>query len=253
MISEPATRAASLLIRAREEGTTLPSDIVSFELASPADAYGVQALVAAKLGAVAAWKTGAPSPQAEPILAPIFADLVHVSAARLPAATFHRLGIEAEIAYRLGRDLPGRRESYTREEVVEAIAAILPAIEVVDSRLAEPEAAGAMWKLADHQSNGALVVGAQVDDWQAIDPSEQPVRLTIDGRVVAEGRGGNPAGDPLRLIAWMANHLADHCGGLRQGQIITTGSMTGLMWTRPGAKVVADFAGLGRVEVTFPT
>lgn len=95
-------------------------------------------------------------------------------------------------------------------------------------------------------------MGAPVLDWQTIDPAEQAVRLTIDGRIVVEGVGGNPAGDPLRLIVWMANHLAEHCGGLRQGQIVTTGSMTGLIWTEPGVTIVAELPGLGRAEVTFP-
>ena len=106
MSSDTGRRAAGLLVRAREEGTTLPAKATGFPLAGAAEAYEVQALVAAKVGAVGAWKVGAPSPEAEPVFAPIFADLVHKSPARLPAAAFHRRGIEAEIAYRLGRDLP---------------------------------------------------------------------------------------------------------------------------------------------------
>jgi 2-keto-4-pentenoate hydratase len=239
-------------MHAREEGTALPLDVVGLQLASPAEAYEVQALVAAKLGAVKAWKTGAPSPDAEPILAPIFADLVHVSPARLPAAAFHRLGIEAEIAYRLGRDLPKRHESYKRDEVVEAIAAILPAIEIVDSRLAACEALDPLWKLADNQINGGLVIGRAVENWRRVDPTTQPVALSVDGEVVRSGEGGNSAGDPLRLLVWMANNVAEHCGGIRAGQIITTGSLTGLRFVEPGAHVVAEFPGLGTVEVTFP-
>jgi 2-keto-4-pentenoate hydratase len=117
----------------------LPAEAVSFSLEGLAEAYEVQALVAAKLGAVAAWKTGAPSPEAEPIIAPIFKDLVHGSPARLEAMRFRRLGIEAEIAYRLCRDLPAPAEPYTRADVIAAIGAILPAIEIVDSRLAACE------------------------------------------------------------------------------------------------------------------
>lgn len=251
MGSEAARRAAGLLLRAREEGTTLAADVVGFPLSGAAEAYAVQALVAAKVGAVGAWKVGAAAPEAEPIYAPIFADLVHASPARLDGAAFHERGIEAEIAYRLGRDLPVRGEPYTRAEVVEAVAAVLPAIEIVDSRLAGFEQQDAWWKLADNQVNGALVVGPALADWERIDPLTQPVRLMVDGEVVAAGEGGNTAGDPLRLLVWMANHVGGHCGGLRAGQIVTTGSLTGVRFVEPGAHVVAELAGLGTAEITF--
>jgi 2-keto-4-pentenoate hydratase len=252
MTPEEIDLASRLLVEARRTRGGVIDLEARARPPSLADAYAIQARVTAELGPVAAWKTGAPSPTAEPVGAPIPRTLTFVSPASLPAAGFRLLGVEVEIAYRLGDDLPARTRTYTAADVTAAIDAVLPAIEVVDSRLAEPDSASAFWKLADHQSNGALVVGPPRGDWQAIDPGEQPVRLTIDDRVVAEGRGGNPAGDLLRLITWMANHLADHCGGLRRGQIITTGSMTGLLWTQPGAKVVADLPGLGQVEVSFP-
>ena len=251
MGSEQVTRAAGLLVRAREEGVALPAEAIGFQLEGPAEAHQIQALVAAEMGDVGAWKTGAPSPEDEPIMAPIFAGLVWPSPGRLAARSFHKLGIEAEIAYRLGRDLPPRERSYTREEVMTAIDAILPAIEVVDSRCVACDQLDPLWKLADNQINGGLVTGRADPDWRRVEPMDQPVRLIIDGATVVEGRGGNSAGDPLRLLVWMANHLGAHCGGLKAGQIITTGSLTGLRFVTPGATVVADFPGLGTVEVVF--
>ena len=251
MSSERATRAARLLTCARDEGTSVPAEALNFSLESRAEAYEVQALVAAEVGAVVAWKTGAPSPEAEPIIAPIFEGLVWTSPARLEAIRFHRLGVEAEIAYRLCRDLPGRAEPYARADVVAAVDAILPAIEIVDSRLAACEDLDPLWKLADNQINGGLVIGEPVADWRGIDPTTQPVRLTVAGEMVASGEGGNTAGDPLRLLVWMANHVGAHCAGLRAGQIVTTGSLTGLRFVQPSVQVVAELAGLGRIEVTF--
>ncbi len=113
MTGVPAERAAALLLRAREQGIALDAAATGLRLKSRADAYRVQTLVAAQLGPVAGWKVGAPSPEAEPIIAPIFEDLLHVSPARLQASRFHRLGIEAEIAFRLGQDLAARARSYT--------------------------------------------------------------------------------------------------------------------------------------------
>jgi 2-keto-4-pentenoate hydratase len=243
-----ATRTA--LLEARRRHGAIAASLPGPRDAS--DAYRLQALVAAELGPVAAWKTGAPSPEAEPIMAPIFAELVHRSPARLDAAGFHRIGIEAEIAYRLGRDLPARDAAYGRDEVMGAIDGVLAAIEIVDTRLPEPLLDDPWWRLADFQINGGLVVGEPRTAWRTIDPMAQPVQLAIDSVTVARGRGGNPAGDPLRLMVWLANHCGDHCGGLRRGQVVTTGSLTGLRWVEPGAVVVARLAGLGAVQVSFP-
>jgi 2-keto-4-pentenoate hydratase len=250
MSAERVEHAAALLLRARKEGVALPAEATSLPLESRAEAYRVQALLAAELGPVAGWKTGAPSPEAEPIIAPIFEDLVHVSPARLEATRFHRLGIEAEIAFRLGRDLPVRGWPYAREDIIGAIDAMLPAIEIVDSRCGAFEQLDPSWQLADNQINGGLVIGAAKLDWRRLDPEAQPVTLAVDGAMVVSGKGGNSAGDPLRLLVWMANNVGDHCGGLRAGQVITA-SLTGLRFVVPGAAVRAELPGLGAVEARF--
>jgi 2-keto-4-pentenoate hydratase len=244
-------RIARLFLEARRAGGPLVVPEPGGALAEAADAYVVQERVVRELGPVGAWKVGAASPTAEPLRAPILAATIHASPVTLPASGFHLIGIEAEIAYRLGADLLPRERPYAPEEVAAAIEGMLPAIELVDTRLADHETAPPLWKLADNQINGGLVIGDLVTEWRRLDPPSQPVRLEIDGSVVAEGRGGNTAGDPFRLLVWLANRCGAHCGGLRQGQIVTTGSLTGLRFVAPGARVRATLEGLGQVAVTF--
>jgi 2-keto-4-pentenoate hydratase len=74
------------------------------------------------------------------------------------------------------------------------------------------------------------------------------VKLSFGAKAVADATGGNPAGDIWRLLAWLANHAAQHHGGLRAGQIITTGSCTGLLFPETNATVSAVFSGIGSVE-----
>jgi 2-keto-4-pentenoate hydratase len=244
-------RIARMFLEARRGGplvTPEPADA----LTSVADAYAVQEQVVRELGRVGAWKVGAPSPSADPVRAPILATTIRASPVTLPASSFHVIGIEAEIAYRLGADLPARARPYDAEEVAAAIEGMLPAIEVVDTRLADHAAAPPLWKLADNQINGGLVTGTLAADWRRFDPLTQPVRLEVDGVVVAKGRGGNTAGDPFRLLVWLANRCGAHCGGLKRGQIVTTGSLTGLRFVAPGARVHAFLDGLGEVALTFP-
>lgn len=253
--AEPSPRlqqAARALLAARESRTPLAAAPDRLGRLDMAEAYAVQQLVATALGPVGAWKVGGPSPDAEPVTAPIPAARVWQSPATPPAGSLRLFGIEAEIAYRFGRDLPARDETYTDEEVLAAVNAVLPTIEIVDTCLAEGLDADPAWKLADRQINGGLVVGAPVRIWRNVEPATQPIRLSVNGSRVHAGKGGNPAGDPARLLVWLANALGDHCGGLRAGQIVTTGSLSGIRFVDPGAEVVAEMAGLGSVEIELP-
>lgn len=247
-----APEAARRLLEARRSRKPLDPAGQAWSPASVADACAVQDAVVAALGPVAGWKVGAGDPQAEPGAAPLPESLVMASPARVPAGSLFHLGLEAEIAYRLGRDLPPRATPYDAEAVMDAIASVHPAIEVVDSRLAGYPDVPRMWHVADHQSNGAFVYGPGRTDWRAVDPMRQRAILSADGKVIADTTGGNKAVDLMRLVVWLANHAATRAGGLKAGMFVTTGSCTGLLFTEPGAAVRAEFPGLGVCEVSFP-
>jgi 2-keto-4-pentenoate hydratase len=74
--------------------------------------------------------------------------------------------------------------------------------------------------------------------------------VLIDGKEAARVGVGNNGGDPIRLLVAAANHAAAR-GGLGPGDLVTTGSCTGLVFATPGAEVVAEFAGWGEVRVAF--
>ncbi len=248
-------RATALLLDARRRHRPLAGLPEDCRPRTREQAYAIQDRVAATLwadhGGVTGWKTGAPDPEAEPIAAPIGAPLILDSGVTLLASDFHLRGVEAELAYRLGRDLPPVEGGHDQASVEAAIATIHPVIEIVDARLADGNAAEALSKLADFQINGALIVGEGLPDWRRIEPLRQRAVLRIDGEVRADTAGGNPAGDPLRLLVWLADHCAARCGGLRAGDIVTTGSHTGMLFVEDGAMVEAEFPGLGTVSVGF--
>lgn len=246
-----AAQTAAVLLdcrRRRRQLDVLPENL---RPRSSAEAYAVQDEVAAQLWPVGGWKTGAPGPAAEPIAAPIGEPLVHASGTALAAADFHLLGIEGELAYRMGDDLPPIAGGYDRNRVTAAIASLHAAIELVDSRVKDWQSADPLWKLADNQSNGGLVIGAKLEQWQHIDPLRQRAILRINGAIAVDAVGGNAAGDPLRLLVWLANHCATRCGGLRAGDIVTTGTYTGLVLVQPGDEVAVEFPGLGEARVQF--
>jgi 2-keto-4-pentenoate hydratase len=247
--SDRVANAARLLQDARTARHRLAALPATATPQSLDEAYAIQDAIVAATGPIAAWKVGAKSPHDEPQCAPICTAWLHASPARFPAGAFIVNGIEAELAFALARDLPPRDARYTTVEIGASIASVHPAIEVVESRFVDFQAVDALSRLADFVSHGALVVGPGVSLPEGFDVREQAVELDIDAGERLRDRGSNPAGDPLRLIAWLANHAATRCGGLRKGAIVTTGSWTGLSIAPQGARVVARFPGIGEARI----
>jgi len=237
-----AQDAAALLLQARASGTLLAGLPEALAPRTAAAAYAVQQSLMTELGEIGGWKVGAPGPTAEPNCAPMPAGGIHRSPAVLAAAEFAAPFTEPEIAFLLRADLPARAAPYTAAEVEAAIASCHPAIEVVQSRFANPDAAGALANLADLIRHGAFVYGDAIEDWQSIDFPSLAIVQTIEGGPTRNGVG-NPAGDMMRLMLWLANEGAVWAGGLRAGQIVTCGSWTGMTPAGRG-EVVTAFAGV---------
>lgn len=243
--------AATLLLQARRTGRPLeelPPDVRPQDVGA---AYAVQDELAAALGGIGGWKVGAASPTAEPGCSPLPAAGIVPSGHAFPRGAFRLNGLEAELAFTLARDLPPRAAPYTEAEVLAALRSVHPVIEIVDSRFADMRAVDPLSALADFASHGALAVGAGRAAALRIDQTRQPVTLASGGATLYAGVGGNAAGDVFRLLAWLANHAAGRCGGLRAGQIVTTGSCSGLTFAAPPARVRASLEGLGACEVVL--
>ena len=242
-------RAVKLLVDAHR--SRKPAAIGDIALKTEKEAYRVQDEVFADLwpGAKpAAWKVGGPSDQYEPIAAPMPPEHVLVSPASVAAASMNMVGVEAEVAFRLARDLPPRARPYSERSAANAIGEVLVAIELCDSRLADWKASPGTWMLADFQNSGALVAGSGTAEWQKIDFLQQEVEFTI-GSKVAKAKGTHAFGNPFRLLPWIANHCLRRGIGLRAGDIVTTGAWTGLEKAAAGDTVTARFPGIGEATL----
>jgi 2-keto-4-pentenoate hydratase len=253
------------LVGARRGGPHIAAERILGAVKDADTAYRVQAAVDAALwpdASPSAWKAGADSRDSLPTAAPIVPALVFTSGASVPAAAFTTRIVEAEVAYRFGRDLPPRDTPYSGDEVADAIAALHVAIEVVDSRIVDFAAAPALAKLADHLVNGALIIGSGTERWKRIDLRRQKATLSIDGRRVQAVEGSHGLGNPAVLLPWFAAHLgrlptrdADgHEGpprGVREGDVVTTGSWTRVVEAKAKQRVDVVFDGIGEASVTF--
>ena len=253
------------LIAARRGGGHVTSERILSAVRSSDVAYQVQARVAAALWPDASptvWKAGADSRDSLPTAAAIFPALVSSSPATFRSASFSMRFVEAEIAYRFGKDLPPRDRPYAIDEVNEAIAGMHVAIEIVDPRISDFASAAPLAKLADHLLNGAFVLGEGIDNWRRVDLRKQKATLAIDGKVHEAVQGSHGLGNPAVLLPWFVAHLgrlptwnaegrAGPPRGVKAGDIVTTGSWTKLVEARTKQRVDVSFVDIGTATVTF--
>ncbi len=243
-----AAGAAERLLAVRHGAPRMPN----LGADSPADvagAWAIQREVLRRLGGtIGGWKCATPpgKPQTSALLA---AGGIRRGPTTWKVTPGETIGIETEIAFRLGRDLPPRGTPYAREEVIHAIEAAFPAIELVTSRYTNLATVPLLDSLADNISHAGLVIGEDVPDWRDMDLAGLTVRQTYSGEVQVERAGGNPSGDPFTPLAWLANHLLEHGLQLEAGQVVTTGSCTGLLFVEAGARVTGGFVDFGEVSV----
>lgn len=243
--------AARLLLSARRDPTQkLHSLPEAMRPGTEEQAYLVQRAVMAELGGVGAWKVGSPSPTGPFTCAPLPAAGVQASPGHVSTERCTDQGVEAEIAVKLARDLPPRDAPYGPEEVLAAIASAHPAIEVLQSRYVDPDRVDPLSALADSLAHFGLVIGGAIAGWRSIDLDAEQVALVVNGHETKR-RTGNPGGDMLRLLAWLANDGARWAGGLRAGQYVTTGSWTGKDFVTPGAEVRIAFDHAGSAALRF--
>jgi 2-keto-4-pentenoate hydratase len=248
MLPDHAEEAAARLCAARG-GQPLTELLADCQPQSDADAYQIQDAVIRRLGeTVGGWKIGAAAPEAAAFCAPIYQRMIRPSPASYAAGELRLIGIEGEIAFRLGRDLPPRGQPYGRADVI-AGASLHPAIEVVDSRFVDPRVLVPPVMLADNYANGGLVWGTAVPNWEKLDLARTMIRISADAQPFADSSTG-VARDPVAALVEFANLMRTR-DGAKAGTFITTGSWTGLVFTRHGTRISADFGPLGHIDIGF--
>lgn len=263
MTPEAIDRAAALIAENRIANTaldTLPEDIRPLNLD---DAYDVQArlnerLSEAGLGARAGYKIGCTTSVLqeymnihEPIFGEIFAPTVHHGHADLALGDFVELGIEAEVAARLGADLPDIGTPHDRESAADAIDAVMISIELVDARYRDFRQLDTQTMAADNFFNAGAILGAPVSGWRDLDLASLNATVMLNDRELGRGSGALIMEHPLNALAWLANRLCERGRALRAGDFVTLGSVVVTHWAGPGDKIRHHIPELGAVSVTI--
>ena len=258
----PAQQAAARLHEAhrrRERFAPLPPGLAP---RSAKDAYAIQdafvALRAAKLGPLAGYKIALSSPEMRrfvgvdtPQAGVILRSQVRRTPARVDAADYVRLIVEFEVGVEIGEDLPVADAPFARERIMQAVGAVMPAIEIADDRDADySQLSSHPYELiADNSWNEGAVLGEPVREWQSLDLGQILGVAAINGRRVGQGHGEAALGHPFEAVAWVANHLASLGRSLLRGEIVITGSLITSKPVKSGDRVEFSLAGLGKVEL----
>ena len=186
-----------------------------------------------------------------PFYGRLLSPFVYQSPARVNAHDFSMRVIEAEFSFQLKDNLPREGAPYDRESVAAAVAAILPSIELVDTRYTVWTEVPIPCLISDNGCNSGWVRGKAIEAWQHIDLASHEVRLKVNGVETLHGSGAAVLGHPLNSLVWLANTLCEQGKQLMAGDLVSTGVCTDIYLAEPGDHIVADFGTLGIAEVSF--
>ncbi|TDW24207.1 2-keto-4-pentenoate hydratase [Kribbella kalugense] len=181
---------------------------------------------------------------AQPDFGHLTEDMFFAENTAIRAERFLQPRIEPEIAFVLSRPLRGPGVNVAT--AIAAVDFILPALEIIDSRIAEWEI-GIIDTIADNASSGGVVLGSPPVRPDQVDLRLAGCVLHRNGEVVATGAGGAVLGSPVNALAWLANVLGERGVGLEPGQVVLPGSMTAAVPFDAGDVVTSVVAGLGSV------
>jgi 2-keto-4-pentenoate hydratase len=255
-IADPAA-AASILYEARRTGIPVEPFTDNDPSLGLADGYAVQEHLVRMLLAdgdrIVGYKVGLTSKPMQqmigvgsPDYGPVLASTVYPSGAQVPLSRFIQPRIEAEIAFVLGERLAGPGVSVA--DASRATAGVAASMEIIDSRIVG-------WRIkladtvADLASSGAVVLSSRIVPLAGLDTRLIGMMLTRSGELADTGAGAAALGDPLTVVAWLANTLGEHGIALEPGHLVMTGSMHAAVPMAAGNVFRADFDRLGPVTV----
>jgi len=254
-------QAARIIAAARLAGEPLSHLPTHARPRDEAEAYGVQRLVDKALrdrhGDAVGFKIACTTPVmqsylgiATPCYAVLRAGDVVPSGSVLDAGSYRRLGVECEIAVRMGADLTAA-DAGDRAKVLAAIDTIHAAIEIVDDRYADWRSLDTPTLIADDFFSAGAVLGPAVAPETMADLGEVSGETNLNGAIVGSGKGSDVMGHPAAALAWLATRLNETGGRLKAGHLVLTGSLVETRWLAAGDTATVSIAGLGTLSLSL--
>jgi len=263
MTVEEMKRAAQHLAAARLGGPMTPLPPPELTPSTLEEGYRIQQylneiFIAEGFGEIVGHKIGCTTPVmqeylniSQPSAGAVYANNVHQERATVSLSAHHNLGVEVEIAARLGQDLPGGAGPYDRDSVAFAVKSLAGAIELVDERYQNRSEFNVATLIADDFFNVGVILGAPQENWRELDLVNLAGRMRAGDQVVGQGRGGDILGHPLNALAWFANHRVSLGRPLKAGEFVMLGSVVKTTHFTEPITVRGELDGLSTAEVTF--
>ena len=253
------SEAAHALLAAYESRRPIEPLTATYDAMTLEDAYAIQLLQIHELTSagrvVKGHKVGLTSAAmqrmlgvTEPDYGHLLDDFFHLEHTPIPVDRFLQPRIEPEVAFVLKKPLRG--PGVTVHEALAAVDFVLPALELVDSRIRDWKI-GLFDTIADNASSGAVVLGSTPTDVRDVDLRLAGATFHRNGEVVGTGAGGAVLGSPLTSLVWLANTVGARGITLEAGHVVLPGSVCAMVPVAPGDAFTATFAGLGSVTARF--
>lgn len=177
----------------------------------------------------------------------LFDDMRFEDGVEIPIGRLLQPKAEAEVAFLLGRDIDDAADPAA---VRAAVDLAFPALEIVDSRIADWRI-GITDTVADNASSGVFVIGAIGTPLEEFEPVDVTMTMRRGAEVVSQGTGRACLGDPLAALAWLAATAIDIGTPLRAGDLVLSGALGPMVSVAPGDVFDADIVPLGTVTARF--
>lgn len=249
---------AEMLHQARTDRVTIPP--IASQICDADNAYAIQEINTDRRLAegrrLVGRKIGLTSPAVQrqlgvdqPDYGMLFDDMAVPDGAEVAHGSLIQPKVEAEVALVMGGDLTDER--LTMADLLRTVEFALPAIEIVDSRIAD-------WRIsfldtvADNASSGLYVLGNVPRRLEGLDLRETGMVMTVDGNILSQGSGAACLGNPLNATLWLARMMARLGRPLRAGDTVLSGALGPMVTVTPGSVYEARIEALGSVRVAFP-
>ncbi|HCP01356.1 MAG: hypothetical protein CL573_07785 [Alphaproteobacteria bacterium] len=256
-------KAATAIAENRLNRTKLDMLSAEYRPADLNDAYSIQErhnviLSRSGLGKRVGYKIGCTTPVMqeymnihEPSFGEVFDTAVHQDHVDLTFTNYVNPGIETEIAVWLASDMPAADGPYTRDNVRNAIGAVMISIEIVEARYRNYRKLDTPTMVADNFFNTAVILGDPVPNWHKMDLAAAEGTILLNGKLLGTGLGSLIMGHPFEALAWLANRLCERSRHLEAGKFVTLGSVIATHWVSQGDCIEHSIPGLGSISVSF--
>lgn len=251
--------AAEALLNAEKEKTPIAPFTTSIAEITVEDAYRIQLYQIekkVKQGAIVKGKkiglTSKPMQEMFNVSTPdyghILDTMIFDEGSKISIEQFIQPKVEFEIAFVLKEDLQG--PNLTVEDVIAAIDYVVPAIEIIDSRMED-------WKfkfedtVADNGSSAGAVIGQKQTKMDDVNLVTEKMIVYKNNQIIDEATGDAVMGNPVHAVAWLANTLSEYNISLQKGELILAGALAKAVTFEPGDTFTAKFETLGDVTISF--